>query len=274
MKGQIVKIIAGFYDIECDNKIYRVRGSGTLRHQKIIPVVGDYVEFSPHQFLQKIHPRQNFLVRPRVANIDQAIIVMSLQNPQFSSFLLDKILTIFNAQNIKSIIVFTKIDLVNNNIYKEIYQKQGYKIFEINNINFESSALSNIFTNKISVFVGQSGVGKSSTINSIAKMNLPIQPVSNALKRGKHTTRVVEMVDFASGKMIDTPGFSSINFDLTKLQVAKFFDNFRQLIKDCEFNKNCLHVHEKNCAIKKAVNKKIILENSYQNYLKLIEEAK
>ncbi len=274
MKGQIIKIIAGFYDIESNQKRYRVRGSGNLRNQKNSPVVGDYVEFTPNQFLQKIYPRENFLIRPKVANIDQAIIVMSMQEPQFSSFLLDKFLTLFNSQSIKSVIIFTKIDLVKENIYKKIYQKQGYDLFEINNNKFRSHALQQIFANKISVFVGQSGVGKSSTINNIANLNLQTQKISTALKRGKHTTRIVEMVDFANGKLIDTPGFSSFNFDLTKLQISQFFSNFKLWIKDCEFNKNCLHVYEKKCAIKKAVDKKIISENTYKNYLKLIEEGK
>lgn len=274
MRGQIVKIIAGYYDIESDKKIYRVRGSGNLRNREVVPIVGDFVEFTPNEFLWTIYPRKNFFIRPKTANIDQAMIVMSLKNPSFSQFLLDKFLAIVESKDILPIIIFTKVDLDINNEYKQAYESQGYQVFVVNNLNFNTHQLKSLFAHKTTVFMGQSGVGKSSTINNIANLNLVTQEISHALNRGKHTTRVVEIIDFAGGKLIDTPGFSSIDFDLTKISLARSYHDFRALSKDCQFVKNCLHDHEVGCAIKKAVSENIILPSRYESYLKLLKEAK
>ncbi len=274
MKGQIIKIIAGFFDIENNDKIYRVRGSGNLRNYKITPIVGDFVEFTPDKFLLKVYPRKNFFTRPKVANIDQAMIIMSLKNPRFSPFLLDKFLAIVESKEILPIIILTKIDLDVNHSWKKDYQSQGYQVFEVNNLHFKNNLLKKLFFNKTSVFIGQSGVGKSNTINNIANLNLDTQEISSYLKRGKHTTRVVEIINFAGGKLIDTPGFSTINFDLKKLELARSFHDFRKLSADCQFAKNCLHHYEKKCAIKNAVVKNIILLSRYESYLKLLKEAK
>lgn len=274
MQGRINKIIAGFYDIEHAKKIYRVRGSGKLRMLKIVPIVGDFVEFDANGFLTKVYPRKNMLVRPKVANIDQVLIVMSLSQPDFSDFLLDKYLAIVESRNIKPIIIFTKHDLKPLTNHKKDYESQGYKVFEINNLKFNNENLKAIIKNKISVFMGQSGVGKSSLINNLTHLNLKTQTISQALNRGKHTTRVVEMFDYNGGKIIDTPGFSSIDFDLTKQALAQSYHDFKKISQKCQFYKNCLHFHEKKCEIKTQVDKGKILKSRYQNYLKLLKEAK
>ncbi len=274
MVGQLISIISKQYEIKSNSKIYIVNVSGKLKFENQRPVVGDIVEFEPNKFLTKIYQRKNFLNRPNVANVDQVIIITSLVEPNYSSFLLNKFLAIIENKNIVPIIVFTKKDKANTSYLKE-YLKQGYKAFEISNKTKKGiKKLSKIFKNKISVFTGQSGSGKSSTINSISNLNLKTDKISKALGRGKHTTRVVKIYDWMNGQIIDTPGFSSLNFDLTKLELSKSFHDFRENSVKCQFNKNCLHQKEINCEIKKLVKNNKISNERYNDYLKMLMEIK
>ena len=272
MKGQVIRVIAGFYDIESGNKEYRVRGSGNLRNEGIPPVVGDRVEFTPEAFLEKIYERENFLNRPKVANVDQAIIVQSLKEPDYSSILLNKFLAIIENAEIKPVIVFTKTDLVKETPAKE-YRDDGYEVFEISNKSKKTlTDLRKIFKGKLSVFTGQTGAGKTSTINNLANLSLETQEISKALGRGKHTTRVVEIIPWLEGRLIDTPGFSSLEFDMTKLELSKSYHDFESESVNCKFNRNCLHYKEKECGIKEAVKNKKISQNRYNDYLRLLKE--
>ncbi|CAM9154013.1 ribosome small subunit-dependent GTPase A [Mycoplasma marinum] len=273
MQGQVIRVIAGFYDIESKGVEYRTRARGNLRNEGISPVVGDIVNFEPNGFLNEVCERKNSLVRPKVANVDQAIIITSLKEPKYSSLLLDKFLAIIEFNNIKPIIVFTKADLTDETHLEE-YKVQGYDAFEISNPNelgFET--LRGIFKDKLSVFTGQTGAGKSTTINSLAGLNIKTQEISKALGRGKHTTRVVEIIDWFGGKLIDTPGFSSLEFNLTKLELAHSYQDFRSLSRECKF-RTCIHNKEKICAVKYAAEDGKISKQRYENYLKLLEEAK
>jgi len=192
--GQVCKVISGFYDIIVDSKMYRVRGSGNLRNTEQSPLVGDFVVFEPEGFVTEIKERRNSLVRPKVANVDQAIIVQSYVSPNYSSILLNKFLAIIEANEIKPIIVFTKSDLANESHLEE-YKKQGYEAYEISNTDPSTlKELAGIFKDKLSVFTGQTGAGKSTTINSLANTDLETQEISKSLGRGKHTTRVVEII--------------------------------------------------------------------------------
>lgn len=273
MRGQLIKIIAGQYSIRVNNDVYIVRAAGKLRLNKTSPIVGDIVEFTPNEFLTKIYPRKNFLERPKVANIDQAIIVTSLVEPNYSSFLLNKFLAIIEHNEIKPIILFTKSDLTNESHLNE-YLNQGYEAYEISNNNLESiKVLKNIFKNKLSVFTGQTGAGKSSTINSIANLNLKTDKISKALGRGKHTTRVVEIIDWFGGQLIDTPGFSSLEFDLTKLQLSRAYHDFEKASQKCKFARSCIHNKETDCEIKRLVENKTISVTRYNDYIRLLKEA-
>ena len=274
MKGQVYKVISGFYDVLCDDKMYRVRGSGNLRNQEESPLVGDYVIFEPKGFITEILERKNSLVRPKVANIDQVIIVQSYIFPNYSSLLLNKFLAIIEANNIKPIIIFTKIDLTKETHLQE-YKNQGYETYEISNNNLNTlKVLKNVFKNKLSVFTGQTGAGKSSTINSLANTDLKTQEISKYLNRGKHTTRVVEIIPWLSGKLVDTPGFSSLEFNLSKLKLARSYHDFKKYSQYCKFPRTCLHNKEKECGIKTAVKNKIITKQRYEDYLKILMEIK
>ena len=272
-EGQIIKIIAGFYDVKSfDNQIFRLRASGSLRDNNITPLVGDYVEFKDEQLLTKIRPRKNELIRPKVATIDQAIIVTALSEPSFSSLLLDKMLAIIESQSIPVVIIFTKSDLGNQQPYYD-YQSQGYKCFMINNHDNSSNwnEIKNTLKNKLTVFTGQSGAGKTSLLNNLFNLSNETNEISKALNRGKHTTRVVEIFEEENMKIIDTPGFSSLVINLTKEELAKSYFDFKNWSKLCEFN-SCLHYKEKNCEIKKQLEMKKLLNSRYENYIKMLLE--
>ncbi len=271
--GQVIKIIAGFYDVKSfDNKIFRLRGSGILRDNNIVPLVGDYVEFKNDQLLTKIKPRKNELIRPKVANIDQVIIVTALSNPSFSSLLLDKMLAMIESQSIAVIIIFTKNDLGNQQPYYD-YQSQGYQCFIVNNHDNSTNwnNIKNILKNKLTVFTGQSGAGKTSLLNNLFNLSNKTNEISKALNRGKHTTRVVEIFENDDMKIIDTPGFSSFTINLTKEELSKSYFDFKNWSKLCEFN-SCLHYKEKNCEIKNQLKVKNLLNSRYENYIKMLLE--
>lgn len=280
MKGQVVRVISGFYDIKekITKKQYRVRGSGNLRNKEENPLVGDWVEFEIDGFLTKIYERKNWFIRPKIANIDQAIIVMSIKQPEFSSLLLDKFLAIIEYKNIKPIILLTKIDLEEN--YLEIikpYLDMGYEFYFINNKEIDINKikeLKQIFKDKVSVFMGQTGVGKTSTINMLSNNNFATQEISHALNRGKHTTRVVQIIEWNEGQLIDTPGFSSFELDIPKEDISKSFYIFREAAQLCKF-RSCYHWNEqeKDCKVKQLVLENKISKSRYENYLYLLKES-
>lgn len=273
MVGQLIKINSGQYDVKSNGKVYKVRAAGRLRLDDISPVVGDIVDFDEQEFITNIHPRRNSLIRPKVANVDQAIIVTSLVEPNYSSILLNKFLAIIENEEIKPIIVFTKADLTDETHLDE-YINQGYEAYEISNKNIESlNKLKDIFKGKLSVFTGQTGAGKSSTINSIAGLNLETDEISKALGRGKHTTRIVSIVDWMGGQLIDTPGFSSLEFKMTKLQLARAYHDFESLSAKCKFPRTCIHDKELDCEIKRSVEQGKITKQRYNDYIRLLEEA-
>lgn len=272
MEGRITRIISGFYDVlsfENQKEYKLLRGSGKLRKSNITPLVGDIVEFDPQGLVQIVKTRQNFLDRPKVANIDLAIIVTSVVEPNFSSLLVDKLLLLFEYKQITPIIIITKADLVES-IPTDIlnYQKMGYKIFILNHKEEINQQLIDILENKLCFVVGQSGVGKTSFINNLTNGNYKVQSISKALNRGKHTTRVTQVIRYKNFQIIDTPGFSSFEINLNKQQIAVAFEQFATLAKKCKFN-TCLHMQENKeiCVVKQEVEKKTILPFRYKNYL-------
>jgi len=274
MKGQIVKIVSNLYFVESENNIYKCNSRGNFRDRKITPVVGDFCIFDKDtNYILDILPRKNYLDRPLVANIDQGLIVTSLKIPDFSTNLLDKLITVMEINNITPIICITKEDLIDDGAkdeYKDIanyYKKIGYQVY----YNYEVDKLKTIFENKTTVFTGQTGAGKSSLFNRLdPSLNLEVGEVSMALGRGKHTTRVVELLKLCGGKLVDTPGFSSIDLSIyDKDTIKNSFVEFRN--SKCLYN-DCSHIKESSdiCDIKKRVEEKDILPSRYEDYIAFI----
>lgn len=276
MKGQIVKISSDLHFVNCDDEIFPCKCRGIFRKEHIIPVVGDYVLFSKEKkLIEEILPRKNIFQRPKVSNIDRAFLITSLKLPDFSLNLLDKFLILMEINNVEPIICITKSDLVseeelnNINMVLDYYRKIGYTVV----FNTEIDKIKKLLEDKTSVFTGQTGAGKSTLLNKLnPNWNLETGEISLALGRGKHTTRVVELFDICNGKVMDTPGFSSLEFNkFTKEQIRDAFIEFLEY--PCPF-KDCNHTREEECCVKKEVLNKNILESRYANYLSFIEEVK
>ncbi|MBO5138546.1 MAG: ribosome small subunit-dependent GTPase A [Bacilli bacterium] len=273
MEGQIIKIVSDLYYVKESQEIYACKCRGRFRKENTIPLVGDYCVFDKgKKVIDKILPRKNELKRPPVSNIDQAIIVMSIVEPNFSFNLLDKFITSIKLKKIEPIICITKLDIASEKDKEKIintlqyYKEIGYKVIDNQNIEIILETLKN----KTTVFTGQTGAGKSTILNKLNKdFNLETGEISKALGRGKHTTRVVSLLEINDGKVLDTPGFSALDFNEYSIDAIKEtfseFDKYPCLYKDCS------HTKEKECLVKKAVNDNNILKSRYENYLRFIE---
>ena len=278
MEGLIIKNISNDYTVKSDNNTYVCKARGKFKKDRIVPKVGDKVSFDEKtSYILNIHKRKNNLIRPSVSNIDQALVVTSVKKPDLDTNLLDKLLTIINYNNIEPIICFTKLDLLSSDEKKEInkyidyYKKIGNKVItNENKKNFED-----LFKNKITVLAGQSGAGKSSLLNFLnPKLKLRTNEISKALNRGKHTTRHTELYELLDGYIVDTPGFSNIDFH--DMQQKDIRDNMKEMfdnLHDCKY-RDCIHIKEDGCAVKKLVEDGIILQSRYKNYKQFIESVK
>ena len=255
MEGIIVKNISNDYVVLCKNGEYTCKPRGKFRNDKITPLVGDTVVIDPdNKYILDIKPRKNMLIRPSVANIDQALIVTSVKEPDFSTNLLDKLLVVITYNNIEPVICLTKLDLLNDSELKEIkkyikyYESVGYKVI----LNTDKKELKEILKNKLTVITGQSGAGKSTLLNTLDKnLELKTNEISKALGRGKHTTRHVELYHIYDGLVVDTPGFSAI--DLSDIPNIGIRDNMKEMydnLDDCKY-RDCMHIKEDGCAVKR-----------------------
>jgi len=284
--GRIIKSISGFYDVVDDEseEIIRTRARGNFRKRKIKPLVGDKVTFDATGdlgYILEILPRENSLVRPPIANIDQAIVVTSAAEPNFSSNLLDKILVNIEHNGIEPLIYLTKSDLLTDEKYLELqkvlkgYQAAGYQIFDDQDSYNEEQIgrLEATFTNKVTVFTGQSGAGKSTLLNHIDKeLGLATAAISQVLNRGKHTTRQVSLFNIADGLVADTPGFSSIDLmEITPEELPTLFPEFLEYSGECQF-RGCRHVNEPNCKVKEELDEGNIMHSRYDDYLYFLNE--
>ena len=229
--GKIIKALSGFYYVLSNDLIYQARARGLFRKTEESPLVGDEVKFQIENenegYITEILPRKNALVRPPVANIDQLLLTASLKSPDFSFYLLDRFIAYSEAHDIEPVIIITKNDLnEDTDLLEEI--KQVYSPFY--ELHFTSKSqikeeLSDLFTDKISVLAGQSGAGKSTLLNTLLPdLDLKTDEISNALNRGKHTTRHVELIEHNGGYIADTPGFSTIDFiNIDKYNIKSCF---------------------------------------------------
>lgn len=270
MEGIIIKNQSNDYTVRTKKGIYVCKPRGKFRNDKIVPLVGDTVVIDDiNNYLLEIKPRKNSLIRPSIANVDIAFIVTSVKDPNFDSNLLDKLLTIISYNNIEPVICLTKLDLLTKEEQKRIeeitsyYQKVGYKVVTNQNI----KEIKNIIKDKIVVFAGQSGAGKSSLLNKLDKtLSLSTNEISKALGRGKHTTRCVTLYEINGGLVADTPGFSSVDFrGMTKLDIR---DNMKEMfdnLEKCKY-RDCMHIKEDSCEVKKLLEQGKILPSRYNNY--------
>lgn len=282
--GRIIKALSGFYYVQSSGQIYQCRGRGLFRNKKISPLVGDFVVFDisgPEEgYITEIKPRENELVRPPVANIDQAIIVSSATKPDFSTKLLDRFLVLIESKQIRPVIFITKMDTLAPEEIKEMkafqnsYQQVGYEVELLSSKQPDLlPEMRSHFKDRVTVFAGQSGVGKSSLLNALnPSLLLKTAEISKSLGRGKHTTRHVELVRVYDGWVADTPGFSALEFgDLNSEELPDCFPEMEERKGACKF-RGCLHYKEPKCAVKQAVEDGEIPRFRYEHYLHFLEE--
>lgn len=275
--GKIIKALSGFYYVESDNKVYETRARGRFRKTAESPLVGDYVEFQIENvdegYITAILPRKNSLIRPPVANIDQLLLTASLKSPDFSFYLLDRFIAYSEANDINPVIIVTKNDLNDDeSLIEEIKAVYG-RMYEVHftdkaHINTD---LADVFNEKTSVLAGQSGAGKSTLLNTLLPhLDLKTDEISNALNRGKHTTRHVELISIDGGFIADTPGFATIDFlNIDKYNIKFCFVDFNDY--HCKF-RECLHINEPKCGVKAAVESGELAQSRYDSYVKIYNE--
>ncbi|WP_010301647.1 ribosome small subunit-dependent GTPase A [Kurthia senegalensis] len=282
--GQIRKALSGFYYVQDGQQLIQTRGRGVFRKRGITPLVGDFVEYEVEGnndgTLTKVEQRKNELVRPPIANIDQALLVFSVVEPEFNTILLDRFLVVLESFHIQPLICLTKMDLLPETkqdaiqAYVKDYEAIGYTI--IQTFKDDATLMSKVvpyLKGKTTVLAGQSGVGKSTLLNTLMpQLELKTGVISDALGRGKHTTRHVELIEVAEGLIADTPGFSSFDFDtIEREELTYCFPDLTKLSESCKF-RGCLHVKEPKCAVKEALETGELKQYRYDHYLQFLQE--
>lgn len=307
-KARIIKLIGGWYTIQDleSNKIFDSKASGKLRYVRLdedssfnkqitkrtkkdikivqlAPKVGDMVMYDDtdiHKPIQEILPRENELNRPDVANVDQILLLFSTVKPDFSFNLLDQFLVLVEKSHIRPVIIISKIDLIKEEALSVLkdklsyYEKIGYPVYYVNSFDaIGFSVLKDIFKEKVTVLAGQTGVGKSTFINALMPdLNLKTGETSEALGRGRHTTRHTELFFYRDGLIADTPGFSKLEFEIfDESELKRYFVEFDQFKSGCQFGNSCNHVHEPKCSVK---DNKNILKTRIENYHKFYSDIK
>lgn len=282
--GILLKGIGGFYYVQVEDLIYECKARGLFRKQGMKPVAGDQVNISVTgertASLDEILPRKNVLTRPPVANLDQLLIVSSLCDPSPNVLVLDKMVAVAEDHGIAPVVVMTKGDLGDASPWREIYQKTGLPFVEVSAVNGQGIAeIKSMLSGKLSVFTGNSGVGKSTLLNAIGEgYALETGEISQKLGRGRHTTRQVELFPLSAGGYVaDTPGFSTVDierYDMVRKDHLQYaFREFAPYLGQCKFP-SCSHVCEKGCAVLAAVEQGDISLSRHQSYVAMYEEVK
>lgn len=287
IKGRLIKGIGGFYYVDTDKEVFECKARGIFRQMKITPLVGDFVEISildeenKKGVVEKILERKTELIRPTVANVDQAVIVFAVTQPEPNLLLLDRFLIQAEKEELDIVICLNKTDLADEaRQYKrilDIYRTTNYRILLTNYKDEESiQQLREELVNRTNVFAGPSGVGKSTLLNKIHPgLKLETGDISRKTSRGKHTTRHAELIAIGNNSwVVDTPGFSSLSIDFMEVEELTYlFPEFAPYLEECRFS-SCLHIDEPECGIKKALISGGISEERYKNYLQFVEEIR
>lgn len=281
--GILMKSIGGFYYVRCDGKIYECKARGSFRKSGSSPIVGDNVAITvPDEgfaAIENILPRRNMLKRPALANIDMLVIVCSTVDPLPNYTIIDKMTAIAFKNEMTPVIAVSKNDLQNGDEIARIYRNSGIEVFCCSpDETDEIDRLKQFLSNKISAFTGNSGVGKSTLLNALfPQLKLETGVISQKLGRGRHTTRVVELFEFDSCLVADTPGFSTVDLQryemIDKTQLQYCFPEFRQYLSQCQFT-SCAHICEKGCSILEALNHGNIEKTRHQSYVAMYNELK
>ena len=275
MQGRIIKQISNQYTVAIKDKIFTCNARGKFKNMGLSPLVGDMVDINTDtRTIEKILPRKNELYRPTVANVDCSLIVTSIKKPDLSLSLLDKLITIILAKNVKPIIVLTKLDLIDNQAKRKLkpiinyYKSLDIPVLTNKNI----FKLKRLLKNQVVVLTGQTGAGKSTLINKFDKsLNVETKPISDALNRGVHTTRHTEIYKIGHIYLVDTPGFSAL--DLKDISISDLKNTFKEFNNYSCAYKDCTHDAEKGCGVKIALENGKILQTRYQNYLRFLKEV-
>ena len=279
-----MKALSGFYYVDCDGALITCRARGKFRKDGISPLVGDLVELrqvgDSEGYIESILPRKNAFDRPSVANIDQLVIIASGAIPRTEPFLIDRVASLATLKNCGVVVLFNKCDLDRADDLFEIYAASNIPTLRVSAATGEGmDELKGLISGKVSAFTGNSGVGKSSILNTLdSRFDLKTGEISQALGRGRHTTRHVELFRLECGaEVMDSPGFSSfeteeLNLEL-KQRLPETFTEFAPYLDHCQFV-GCSHTKEKGCAVLEALNKGNIHPSRHKSYLRLYEELK
>lgn len=287
MQGKIIKGIAGFYYVHVPGAgVYECKAKGVFRKEKQKPFVGDYVDIqilSQEEMtgnVAEILPRKNVLVRPAAANIDQALVIFAIARPKPNLNLLDRFLIAMKHQGVESVICFNKQDIADEKerqMLREAYEKCGSRVLFASAYTKEGiGQIRGILQGKTTAVAGPSGVGKSSIINILKpEAGMETGSISKKIDRGRHTTRHSQLIALDEDTYImDTPGFSSLFLqDLEKEDLKDYFAEFDLYEKECRFQ-GCVHIHEPDCGVKKALEAGKISRIRYENYVELFQELK
>ncbi|RCX16786.1 ribosome biogenesis GTPase [Anaerobacterium chartisolvens] len=284
-KGLLLKGIDGFYYVKSDDKTYECRARGILRKQNIIPMPGDEVFISINKdgrtgSIEEIADRSSCFTRPMVANVNQIIPVIAVKAPSPDFMLLDKLLITAEAKNIHAVICINKTDLDSSsecNKIKQVYDRAGYEVITSSNKSADSLRhLKEVMKYNISVLAGQSGVGKSTILNTLMDASvMETGTVSKKIERGRHTTRHAELIELdTGGYLVDTPGFSS--YELSEIKYCDlelYYPEFAQCLGKCRYT-GCSHISEPFCAVKQAVEDGLVDEERYKRYIQFYSTLK
>ncbi len=284
IKGKIIKSIGGFYHVETPDGVLICRARGLFRLQNVFPCAGDECEVCLEEnnepVIVDIDNRKNELIRPPLANLDAVFLVVSTTEPNPNAFVLDKLIFILESKGIEPVLVFTKTDKKIKKEFIDIYERARFTTFLTDNVSGKGTeAVLKYAENKLTAFIGNSGVGKSSLLNNLLPTeNLGTAEISKKLGRGRHTTRQVELYKLPTGGYIaDTPGFSTVEAarygEIPSEEIGLYFREIKGLFGKCEYA-DCHHTKETGCAVITAVESGGIAKSRYDSYVRLFEETK